>query len=245
MKIRIKFAKVGPVKFVGHLDMLRYFQKLIRRAGIDICYSEGFNPHQKMSFAAPLGVGVAGQGEYLDIDVHTTQSTEIALKQLNEASVPGIRILNYVKLPEGSANAMSSVAAADYFIRYRDGYEPDFSLETMFQEFLAQDCIEIEKETKKSTALVDIKPMIYEAYCCNDKEHLFEAQDKTGIFLKVSTGSANNLKPDLVFQAFYQYVKRELPEFALEIIRLEVYAENEAEDAKKFLPLDAFGEVIL
>ena len=61
MKIRIKFAKIGPVKYVGHLDMLRYFQKLMRRAGIDITYSEGFNPHQKMSFAAPLGVGVAGQ----------------------------------------------------------------------------------------------------------------------------------------------------------------------------------------
>ena len=58
MKIRIKFRKYGVMKFIGHLDMMRYFQKAMRRAEIDIAYSEGFSPHQIMSFAAPLGVGV-------------------------------------------------------------------------------------------------------------------------------------------------------------------------------------------
>ena len=58
MKVRIKFAKKGTMKFIGHLDIMRYFQKAIRRAGIDIAYSEGFSPHQIMSFAAPLGVGL-------------------------------------------------------------------------------------------------------------------------------------------------------------------------------------------
>ena len=54
MKIRIKFTKQGPVKFIGHLDVMRYFQKAMRRADVDIKYSEGFSPHQVMSFAAPL-----------------------------------------------------------------------------------------------------------------------------------------------------------------------------------------------
>ena len=68
MKVRIKFAKSGVMKFVGHLDMMRYFQKAMRRADIDIKYSEGFSPHQIMSFAAPLGVGITSDGEYLDIN---------------------------------------------------------------------------------------------------------------------------------------------------------------------------------
>ena len=51
MKIRIKFKKYGPMKFIGHLDVMRYFQKAMRRAGVDICYSGGFSPHQIMSFA--------------------------------------------------------------------------------------------------------------------------------------------------------------------------------------------------
>ena len=162
MKIRIKFAKIGPVKYVGHLDMLRYFQKLMRRAGIDITYSEGFNPHQKMSFAAPLGVGVAGQGEYVDIEANTTFSSEESVKRLNDASVEGIYVKSYRLLPDGTGNAMSSVAAADYFTAYTEGREPDFDLKEKFAEFMRQDTIVIEKETKKSTALVDIRPMIYE-----------------------------------------------------------------------------------
>lgn len=62
MKIRIKFRKYGVMKFIGHLDMMRYFQKAMRRAEIDIAYSEGFSPHQIMSFAAPLGVGITSDG---------------------------------------------------------------------------------------------------------------------------------------------------------------------------------------
>ena len=59
MNIRIKFAKEGTMKFIGHLDMMRYFQKIMRRADVDICYSTGFSPHQIMSFASPLGVGMS------------------------------------------------------------------------------------------------------------------------------------------------------------------------------------------
>ena len=81
MKIRIKFAKRGPMKFISHLDVMRYFQKVIKRADIDICYSEGFNPHQIMSFAAPLGVGITSEAEYLDISVNSTESTKLNVFQ--------------------------------------------------------------------------------------------------------------------------------------------------------------------
>ena len=64
MKIRIKFAKTGVMKFVGHLDVMRYFQKAIRRAELPIAYSEGFSPHMLLSFASPLGVGISSTGEY-------------------------------------------------------------------------------------------------------------------------------------------------------------------------------------
>ena len=76
MKIRIKFRKYGALKFVGHLDMMRYFQKALKRAGIDMKYSEGFNPHMIMSFAAPLGVGVTSTGEYFDMELTATIPTD-------------------------------------------------------------------------------------------------------------------------------------------------------------------------
>ena len=76
LKIRIKFRKWGAMKFIGHLDMMRYFQKAVRRANIDICYSEGYSPHQIMSFAAPLGVGITSDGEYFDIEVNSSLSSK-------------------------------------------------------------------------------------------------------------------------------------------------------------------------
>ena len=92
MKIRIKFRKYGVMKFIGHLDIMRYFQKAIRRANIDICYSSGFSPHMIMSFAAPLGVGITSDGEYFDIEVNSTKSTEESIKVLNETMADGVEV---------------------------------------------------------------------------------------------------------------------------------------------------------
>ena len=82
MKVRIKFAKSGAMRFIGHLDVMRFFQKAIRRAGIDVAYSEGFSPHQIMSFAAPLGVGLTSNGEYLDIEVRSHAGAEDMKRRL-------------------------------------------------------------------------------------------------------------------------------------------------------------------
>ena len=92
MRIRVKFRKYGAMKFIGHLDMMRYFQRAIRRAQIDIAYSEGFHPHPLMSFAAPLGVGITSDGEYFDISVHSTDTSEVSLTRLNEAMAEGVEV---------------------------------------------------------------------------------------------------------------------------------------------------------
>ena len=100
MKIRIKFAKQGTMKFIGHLDVMRYFQKAMRRADVDIRYSEGFSPHQIMSFASPLGVGLTSVGEYMDIEVHSTDSSAEMERRLNEAMVEGFQVLSWRRLPD-------------------------------------------------------------------------------------------------------------------------------------------------
>ena len=76
MKVRIKFAKTGHMKFVGHLDTMRYFQKAIRRAELPVAFSGGYSPHMIMSFAAPLGVGTTSLGEYFDMELTETVSNQ-------------------------------------------------------------------------------------------------------------------------------------------------------------------------
>lgn len=68
MKTRMRFVKCGSMKFIGHLDCMRFFQKAIRRAKLDVAYSKGYSPHQLMSFASPLGVGATSDGEYIDVE---------------------------------------------------------------------------------------------------------------------------------------------------------------------------------
>ena len=100
MKIRMKFSKNGPLRFVGHLDVMRYFQKVFRRAEVDIAYSQGYSPHQIISFAAPLGLGVTSDGEYLDAEFHSAESSAKMLEIINAQMNEGIELLEFKLLPD-------------------------------------------------------------------------------------------------------------------------------------------------
>lgn len=211
MKARIKFSKMGSLKFIGHLDVMRYFQKAFRRAEFDVVYSKGFSPHQELSFASPLGIGLTSEGEYLDIELNSTDSKEIMIKRLNDVMVDGIEILDFNILKEGTKNAMSSVIMSDYRISIRENYyDKDFFNE--IENFYKLEQILIVKQTKRSEKEVNIKPMIYEL-----KNNI------DNVFLKLATGSVNNLKPELVMQAYCNFKNIEYKEFAFIIHRLETY----------------------
>ncbi len=228
MKIRIKFAKYGVMKFIGHLDTMRFFQKAIRRAGIDVKYSEGFSPHQIMSFAAPLGVGVESCGEYMDIEVLSMTSTEDMKQALNRVMVKGIEILSVTPLPERAKNAMASVAAASYRIHMKEGGFPVTDLKTCIQGFYGQETIPYTKETKKSVRELDLKQGIYE----------MDADDEGGIRMLVNASSSGNIKPSMVFEKLCQYAGWEILPSACQVTRLETYADlaNEGE-MPRFVPL--------
>ena len=94
MKVRVRFAKRGIMKFIGHLDMVRYFQKAFRRAGIDMQYSQGFSPHQLISFASPLGVGLISEGEYMDIFIGEAMPGDVMLSKINKEMAEGVEVLS-------------------------------------------------------------------------------------------------------------------------------------------------------
>ncbi len=145
MRIRLKFEKKGNIRLIGHLDMLRYFQKAIRRAALPIKYSEGFHPHQLLSFAMPLGVGVESEGEYLDLELIDEEvKRECEEKKLpkvrfdddengpflpepylmetvtllNEEMAEGVKVLSARVIRKKEKNAMAAVAFASYDVLY-------------------------------------------------------------------------------------------------------------------------------
>ena len=87
LKARIKFRKYGIMKFIGHLDVMRFFQKVMRRADIPIAFTGGYSPHMIMSFAQPLGVGITSDGEYLDIELKEPIDSKEAVRRMNQVMV--------------------------------------------------------------------------------------------------------------------------------------------------------------
>ena len=222
------------MKFIGHLDVMRYFQKVNRRAGVDIAYSEGFSPHQIMSFASPLGLGLTSDGEYVDMEVLSSESSAEMIRRFQSVMADGFEIVSYKRLPDTAKNAMSIVAAADYLLIPKEerltGF-PDWR--SSLQTFLEQETIPVLKKTKKSEKEVDIRPCIYQM-----------EQQEQGIFMKLASASSNYTKPEAVMNSFCSWLKEEMAEFPWMVKRLEVYADLGSEDNHRFVTLEALGEEI-
>ena len=150
MKARIKFRKNGVMKFIGHLDIMRYFQKAIRRAQIPIAFTGGYSPHMIMSFANPLGVGLTSDGEYFDIELTEPIASKEAIRRLNEQMVEGMEVTGFVEIPDDKkSKGMTIVAGADYLSIVKKGVLPE-GWQKHLEHFYAQDEIFILKTTKKS-----------------------------------------------------------------------------------------------
>lgn len=230
MKVRVKFAKYGALRFIGHLDVMRFFQKALRRAQIDVAFTSGFSPHQIMSFAAPLGLGLESTGEYMDLELQSHQGSEDFLKRLRAACVPGLDILSVKALPDNAGNAMASVAAADYLAEFRDG-RSFTGYEEALRAFYAQETILVTKQTKKNMLEVDLKPGIY----------ALEIQDGA-VFMQVDASSSGNIKPSVVMEQFLSFAGIAVEEFGLQITRLETYLDAGEDGNRVLLPLDGIGE---
>ena len=249
MKIRVKFGKQGAMKFVGHLDTMRYFQKAIRRAGLPAAYSGGFSPHMILSFASPLGVGMTSAGEYFDLELSEEVSPAEAAGKLKEQMAEGFTVYGAVRVSDGKAtNAMALVAAADYAVWFREGKIQGRDWEGKIGTFLEQKEIFITKSGKTGERQVDIRPFIYEMRLLpGTSEGLpglpVSRMASDAVFMRLASASANYTRPDQVIGAFYRYLGIPEPPFPIQVHRIDTYAEGEA-GISRFVPLDALGTLL-
>lgn len=190
--LRFKFKKYGPVVYIGHLDIMRFFQKAIRRSGIDASYTEGFSPHLKLSFAQPLSVGVETDGDYFDLEMDSLPDLDTLVKEMNRQCVDGIEVLSVTLLDEDVQNGMSSVKAVDYIYSFDKLDEEDIAL---LKEFFSQDTYIFEYIRKDKPKVKDLMEDIYGYELLNDNR----------LLVKVNSSSAGNLKADVVTEALGKY----------------------------------------
>jgi radical SAM-linked protein len=101
-RIRLRYAKRGPMRFTSHRDFARAFERAILRAGVPIAYSQGFTPHPKVSYASAAPTGVASEAEYLEIGLRAYVDPTELVKALDAALSPGLDVLDAVEATGGS-----------------------------------------------------------------------------------------------------------------------------------------------
>ena len=219
-KYRIKFTKIDKMRYIGHLDLLKYFQRAVKRANVPIAYSTGFNPHQLMSFATPLPLGMGSTSEYVDIRLETPMECEDIKAALNAQMSLGMELTEVRRMSEGEDTGAALLRAADYVItldRKLDNTDELLkSLETD-AEWL------IEKVGKKKKVReVDIRPMIYSLKAENG--------EFTTLYARIATGSEQNLKVDLMLEYMYKKWGFELDYLKIRVTRTGLLKQDEDGD---------------
>jgi radical SAM-linked protein len=136
-RLRINFSRGEEVKFLSHLDLMRFWERALRRAGLTLAYSEGFSPHPRISIAAPLSVGVISNAELMDIFLDQWLSPEAFTNQISKQLPPGIVLLKVNAVGLNEPSLQSRVRFAEYQV----GLETPMNTENItsaLQTLLAQ-----------------------------------------------------------------------------------------------------------
>lgn len=213
MRVRLKFSKIGKIKYVGHLDTMRLFQRAIKVANLPVSYSQGFSPHSLVYFALPLAVGMSSEGEYMEIMMDEVVSPSEVKERLQKVFVQGITLLDAYEVEEKSTSLMSLVQGADYTIILKCE-NASITAQSLADKVENSDELIVLKKGKKGIAPVDIKPLIL-------KSDFTQENDTIKIDLQVYAGSSKNLNPDL-------FVKALLGEeaYTMQVSRKELYTEE-------------------
>ena len=206
-RYRITFAKEGAARFLGHLDLQSLFQKAIKRAKLPVGYSEGFNPHQLLSFAAPLPLGMAGKAEILEVFL-THEMPEADIVSALDAQMPvGMAIRAATHVPSIGKSAAALMRTAVYSITF----SVNLQFNEIVEKIMKSETIEVRKKTKKGISTADIRPDIFALEIVEGRLHA-----------TLACGSERNLKPEVLAQYILQMAEISLEDCDITYARLEI-----------------------
>lgn len=218
-RYRVQFSKEGPARFISHLDLVRTFERAIRRARLPIAFSQGFNPHPKFNFGAPLPVGVTGREEYLDIDLTEELPSQNLVQRLATSLPGGLSVSGAWLISDSTPALMSVVDRATYKI-ILELSEPvsQEKLMNRIEKFLSSTTITVTRKTKEGKEKVqDIRPGIL------DMAGQAEGNN-AAMEVELRTGSISNVKPEELVKSFIKDSGLNVVPYGITIIRTGIYA---------------------
>ena len=233
MRLRIAYTKVEDAKYIAHLDLTRVFERAMRRAGIKMLYTEGFNPRPKISFGFALAVGTEGEREYVDVDLENDMELGEVLGLIQEQLPQGIRLLQVRVLSQGEKPLMAVLNAASYRMRVPMALPilPE-RLQEAISLWMAREHVTYSRYTKKGPTDKDIRPWV---------KHLTgEVQGDEIVFeLEVEMGNAGSVRPEEVLASLRELENLPLDLDALQVKRTGVHVSYQG---KKSSPFEQMAE---
>ncbi len=203
MRMIIAFEKTERVRHLGHLDLMRAMQRALRRSGLPIRYSQGFNPHVVLSFASPLPVGASGCMELMDVALDAEMEEAVFLAAFAKAVPPSLPVSAVRAVDERHPKLMAQLTSAAWETRM----EPSAAARQMtdaIPALLARETIDAIRKSKRGETPCDIRPMLY---ALSSREEA----DAVVITMQTALTEAATLKPDLLLSALAKQAGLETP----------------------------------
>ena len=212
MKMWLTMEKGARIRFTGHLDLMRTMQRALRRSGLPVRYSQGFNPHMLLNAAAPLSLGMPGLRELIEVPVGEEITAAEFQERLNAALPPDLRCRAVRALPDEHPAPMAMLRAAQYLMELDEDDPNTERCMSALPQMLAAEELPAIRKTKTGEKPCDVRPMIYDA----------QALGPRTICATLSLCEAGTLKPDLFLTVLAGLAGAEKPEAF--ITRLQMYA---------------------
>lgn len=160
-RLRVEYARGPELQYVAHLDMLRFWERTLRRAGAPVAYSEGFTPHPQINLGAPLAVGQTGRAELLDVFLAEVWPPERFRNALARQLPRGLTITHVAEVALEEPSLQSQLRAAQYALHLQPGADLD-AIEQRIAAFLAAESFPWEHVREKETRRYDLRPLVLE-----------------------------------------------------------------------------------
>ena len=218
----MKFSKEGYTKYISHLDLLRVFKRAFKVMGLDIRYSQGFNPHPKMGFAQPLSLGYSSIAEYLEFETVTDHDPD-EIKELFKGLLPeDVKILDLIRFDQEVKSLAAETVACRYLISIPVGPEMDLEhLEKLLNGYFALKSIKALKRMKKTKSMEEVE--------IRDKIRSITVdlkEEQAVLDCLLDSGSQSNLSPEQVISSFLEFAGWNVERWEIEVERTEILYSN-------------------
>ena len=228
--IRVKYKKEDEMIFISHLDLQRLLQRAFRRAKINLSYSEGFNPHPKMSYGNALALGVESQGEYVDIEIEDDIEVKEFLERINEQLPDGIKFVKGQEIDPKTPSLSSIIVYGEYIfnIDLEVPLSKEFVKSRVLNFVKSKEIIITKKNKKGKKVEVDIRPMIrnFDLVSLDDNRVTFVST--------IATRSKANLNINILIPQILDMLNLDMDPREVGVLRRDLY---KVEDGQLVTPL--------